>query len=185
MTIILASQSPRRQELLRYITTDFKTIPADIDETIPQGMKPKDYALAMAEEKARVVSEEYPKDVVIGSDTIVAVSDDIMGKPKDEQDAYHMLAKLSGSSHQVHTSVCLRQGSRSLTKVFTATVTFFELSSEEIEQYIQTGEPLDKAGAYGIQGPAAVFVKEVIGDYYAIVGFPIGQVNQLLKQFQG
>lgn len=183
MEIILASQSPRRKELLGYITPDFKTIPADIDETIPKGIEPKNYATTMAEEKAKVISEQYPDHIVIGSDTIVALGDEIMGKPKDDQEAVVMISKLSDRHHQVYTSVCLRQGNKVLTKVFTATVSFFELSLQEIEQYVQTGEPFDKAGAYGIQGPASVFVKEVVGDYYAIVGFPIGQVNQMLKEF--
>lgn len=183
MEIILASQSPRRKELLGYITRDFITVPADIDETIPDGMGPKDYAIAMAEKKAKVISEQYPEHIVIGSDTIVALRDEIMGKPKNDQEAFDMLSKLSDGQHQVHTSVCLRQGKKILTKVFTATVSFFELTPKEIEKYVQTGEPFDKAGAYGIQGPAAVFVKEVVGDYYAIVGLPIGQVNQLLKNF--
>ncbi len=181
MKIILASQSPRRKELLRLLVDDFVIIPADIDETIQPADQPQEYVLKMAQQKALAISERYPEDLVIASDTIVANQGKILGKPVSRADAEQMLQAMSGGTHSVHTAVVLQRGTQKVEQIASAEVTFFELTTQEINHYLDQNEYQDKAGAYGIQGAAAVFVKEIKGDYYSIVGFPVGVVNQMLK----
>ena len=183
MKIILASQSPRRKELLGQLVPSFEVVPADIDETINEKDTPKEYVDKMASSKSEVVAASYPTDLVIASDTIVAIDDEILGKPTSREDAFLMLKKMSGRKHMVYTTVVLQQGKKIRKETVPAEVTFFTLTDEEINQYLDTGEHKDKAGAYGIQGAASVFVKKVNGDYYSIVGFPVGVVHQMLKEF--
>ncbi len=183
MSVILASQSPRRKELLAWLIPEFEVQPADVDEEIKPEHTPKGYVQEMARQKAAVIAEQHPQDLVIASDTVVVLEDKILGKPKDRQEAYEMLAAMSGGSHVVYTAVVLRQGDQVEEALTSATVTFYPLAKEEIEGYLDTGDYQDKAGAYGIQHQAGVFVEKIEGDYYSIVGFPVGKVNQMLKSF--
>lgn len=183
MKIILASQSPRRQELLRWLVPDFVIEPADIDEEVKELYPPEEYVQLMAKEKAALSAKKHPQDLVIACDTIVALNGKVLGKPKDRADAFRMLQQLSETQHEVYTAVVLRRGEQLVKELTQATVTFFPLTEGEIERYLDTGDYKDKAGAYGIQHEAGVFVKEIKGDYYSIVGFPVGVVNQLLKKF--
>ncbi|MBV7391782.1 Maf family protein [Enterococcus sp. ALS3] len=182
--IILASQSPRRQELLRWLVSDFSVQPADINEDVKDLYGPKEYVMKMAQEKAAAIAAEHPEDLVIACDTVVVADDIILGKPKDRIDAYKMLKMLSNRSHLVYTSVILRQGEQMAEKLTQAEVKFFPLTDGEIYRYLDTDDYIDKAGGYGIQHEAGVFVEKITGDYYAIVGFPVGEVNQMLKNFE-
>lgn len=157
-------------------------MPADIDETVHEQM-PQDYVMKMAEDKAAVIAKDHPGDIVIASDTIVALENQILGKPKDRAEAFEVLRNLSGRSHMVYTSVVIRRSEQIEKALTEAKVSFFDLTDEEINDYLDTGEYADKAGSYGIQGAASLFVKEISGDYYAIVGFPVGVVHQMLKNF--
>ncbi|MGX6961882.1 Maf family protein [Vagococcus xieshaowenii] len=181
--IILASQSPRRKELLALITEAFDVMPADIDETVTPGISPEDYVLRMSQQKAAHIFKEYPESLVIGCDTVVVLDGEILGKPVDHQEAKEMLQRYSDRTHEVLTGLTLLSKDKQITKLAQARVTFYPLDEAQIDAYVATNEPMDKAGAYGIQGGAAVFVKEIIGDYYAIVGFPVGLVNECLKSF--
>lgn len=184
MKIVLASQSPRRKELLGRLVSAFDVHPADIDETPFVQEKPKNYVERMATEKAKVVKHQYDNDVlVIASDTTVVFNDEIIGKPADEQEAKAILQKLSGKTHEVYTAVVLTKGDQEEKILAQAKVTFYPLTPKDIEAYLATGDYMDKAGAYGIQSFAGAFVKEIQGDYYSIVGFPIGAVYQGLKKF--
>lgn len=180
--MILASASPRRKELLSLVTTHFTISPADIDETVELNEKPKDYVCRMAKEKAQAIQTLYPEEVIIGCDTTVVVDQTILGKPMDTEDAKKMLTQLSASTHQVLTAVCVITPEKTYEHLEVVDVTFYPLDAEDIEQYVKIGEPMDKAGAYGIQGKASVFVKKIQGDYFSIVGLPVGYLNQLFKQ---
>ncbi|MCR5718743.1 MAG: Maf family protein [Oscillospiraceae bacterium] len=184
MSLILASGSPRRQELLKRITEDFTVSPVDADETLPDGI-PTDMAAAyLADLKAAAAAKLFPDDTVLGCDTIVILNDEIMGKPKDRDDAHRMLRALSGESHSVLTGCSLYHGKQ--TTVFTTEtlVTFYPLSDAEIEAYLDTGEPFDKAGAYGIQGKGSLLVREIEGDYFNVVGLPVAALSRQLRQFE-
>lgn len=183
MAVILASQSPRRKELLKQLISNFEILPADVDETIRSDHRPTEYVMEMAHKKAQTVAENHLEDLVIASDTIVVHNQCILGKPVNRQDAKAMLVALSGSTHWVYTAVVIRQGHQVEEALVPAKVTFYPITDEEIEAYLDTGEYADKAGAYGIQGKASIFVKEIQGDYYSIVGFPVGVVHQMLKKF--
>ncbi len=184
MNVVLASQSPRRKELLGWLIPSFEVQPADIDETPLEGEDPKQYVKRMALEKARVIKDKQGSDaLVIASDTTVVLEDEIMGKPVSKAEAKEMLRKLSGMTHDVYTAVVLTNHQKE-EKIFAhAAVTFYDLTETEIDTYLATGDYADKAGAYGIQSLAGAFVKAINGDYYSIVGFPIGAVNQALKKF--
>lgn len=184
MTLILASGSPRRKELLSKITTDFDVVVSDVDETTPPSMKGPEVVEVLAIRKANEVAKEYPDELVIGSDTIVVLNDEIMGKPKDEADAKRMLEQLSGTTHEVLTAVHLTKGQQKATQVVTTKVTLFELTPEEIDAYIATKEPMDKAGSYGIQGKGALLVKKIDGDFYSVAGFPVSVVARMLNEIQ-
>lgn len=184
MTVILASQSPRRQELLRWLIADFAVQPADINEEVKDQYAPTDYVMEMARQKAAVVADEQPEALVIASDTVVVLDDQILGKPKSREEAFSMLKNMSGGSHLVYTSVVIRQGDQRAEKLTSAKVTFYPLTDEEINRYLDSDDYKDKAGAYGIQNGAGVFVEQIDGDYYSIVGFPVGAVNQMLKEFK-
>ncbi len=180
--MILASASPRRKELLSFVTSHFTISPADIDETVNVDESPKDYVSRMAREKAKEIVKLYPNETVIGCDTTVVLDNDIIGKPMDEKDAYNMLEKLSGTKHKVMTAVCVITPEKIYEHIDVVDVLFYDLDEEDITGYIKTGEPMDKAGAYGIQGKASVFVKEIKGNYFSIVGLPVGYLNQLFKE---
>lgn len=181
--LILASASPRRSELLRNAGFAFEVCPADVNESVRAGERPKQYAERLAREKARAVRPKFPHDFVLGADTVVVVGKKILGKPRDAKDAARMLRLLSGRAHDVITGVCLiapggRENTRSeITKVF-----FDRLSEKEIAGYVATGEPMDKAGAYGIQGMASRWIPKISGDYCNVVGLPVALVNSMLKQ---
>ena len=185
MKFILASSSPRRRELLLRLQTPFDIILPDVDESIiPPDGSPETYCTALAELKANDISQHYPNNLVIGSDTIVVLDDQIMGKPDDKSQAQKMLKSLSGRTHHVYTGVCLKWTERNIHHLFAeiTTVTFRELSEADINHYIESCPPYDKAGSYGIQDWSAVFVKEIKGCYDNVVGFPISRFYQELKK---
>ncbi|MEA5010947.1 MAG: Maf family protein [Angelakisella sp.] len=178
--LILASGSPRRRELLSVITQDFKVVVSDAEEYIAPGTPPWQAVEQLAEQKAQAVFASNPQSVVIGSDTVVALGEDILGKPADEADAKRMLACLSGKRHTVYTGVAvLGPNVRRVFHCATA-VEFYPLTQEEIAWYVSTGEPMDKAGAYGIQGQGSLLVKGIQGDYFNVMGFPVAEVARAL-----
>lgn len=180
--LVLASGSPRRQELLQQLGVQFSVHPADIDETRYSGEAPRDYVQRMALEKASAVASasQYAATAVLGADTSVVLDDEVLGKPTDHFDALGILARLSGRSHCVLTGVCLLNGSESHSEVVETKVEFMQLSRELCEAYLATDEPWDKAGAYGIQGLAGAFVKSIEGSYSNVVGLPLSETWQLL-----
>lgn len=179
-TVVLASQSPRRRELLTLVGISHEVRPADIDESYLAGEQPNAHAERLAREKARVVSRERPDALVIGSDTIVVVDGDVLGKPRDEAHAAEMLARLSGRSHMVLTAVAVEWRGQLRSSVEEVGVTFHPLTPVEIDAYIATREPMDKAGAYGIQGYGATIVERVDGDYFAVMGLPLQRLVRLM-----
>lgn len=183
--LILASASPRRKELLEKTGLEFTIQPAKGEEIITKTV-PNEVVEELSYQKAKEIAEAQTEEcVVIGADTIVAKDNEIMGKPKDSEDAFRMLKMIQGTNHQVYTGVTLiRTGKNPKTVTFSekTEVQVFQMSEEEIFAYIATKEPADKAGAYGIQGKFAVYVKGIEGDYYNVVGLPIGKVYQELKQ---
>lgn len=183
MRLILASQSPRRKELLRQIGLTFDVIPSLLPEKFIPGLSPEQMVLHWAENKARDVANKVEKSVIIAADTIVVWNNTILGKPRDKAQAYQMLSDLSGTTHQVFTGLfVLRQKDNYWQSYCEKTdVTFRSLSQGEIEEYLATGEYKDKAGAYGIQGRAAVFVEKICGCYFNIVGLPLQRLNLLLN----
>jgi septum formation protein len=180
--VILASQSPRRRELLTLVGIPHTVQPADIDETYLPGEEPAAHAQRLAREKAMTVAAGDPEALVIGSDTIVVVDGDVLGKPNDEAHAAQMLARLSGRSHVVMTAVAVRLGARERSAVEVVGVTFHPLDVRDIQAYIATGEPMDKAGAYGIQGYGATIVERVDGDYFAVMGLPLQRMVRLMGE---
>jgi septum formation protein len=177
--VILASASPRRRELLRLVGIDHVVIPADIDETYAAGERPAAHAERLAREKAAAIGRHDA--VVIGSDTIVVVDGDVLGKPRDRDHAAAMLRRLSGRSHVVMTGVAVAWRGDVSSGVEEVGVTFRALSDEEILRYIETGEPMDKAGAYGIQGFGATIVERVDGDYFAVMGLALTRLVRLCR----
>lgn len=182
MAIILASASPRRFELLKIITEDFLVATSQVDEELPQNILPAQAVIMLAQKKAEAVAQRHPDDVIIGADTLVVLDDKILGKPRDSIEAENMLTALSGRAHEVHTGVCV--WSKEATQCFsqTAVVTFAEMDKQEIESYVASGEPSDKAGAYGIQGLGARFVSKIDGDYYTVMGLPVQPLYRVLRQ---
>lgn len=179
--IILASASPRRQELIAHITNDFVVITKDTDETVSGDMSPTDAVKLIAKRKAMAVYVENPENIVIGADTIVVLDGEIMGKPKNNTDAENMLHKLSGKTHTVYTGVHIVGKELEENLICGTEVLFETLTHEEILEYIATGEPMDKAGAYGIQGYGSKFVREIRGDFFNVMGFPINMIYQTMK----
>lgn len=179
--IILASKSPRRKELLSFITTDFAVKSADVDETLPQGISPDKAVEYLSKIKAEPFKNE--NDIVIGADTVVAIDGKILGKPRDDADAFATLKMLSGREHSVFTGVSVIKGEKIETFSVQTKVKMFELTDEEIEEYIATAEPFDKAGSYGIQGKGSLLVEKIDGDYFNVVGLPISRLNRVLKLF--
>ena len=182
MNIILASQSPRRKELMGLLKVPFIVRVADIDETMDPGKAPYDEVARVSRLKAQAVPHETG-DIVIAADTIVVCDDQVLGKPRDEQDAFRMLRLLSGRKHQVMTGLTVLQGGKSVSCTEVTGVCFRDLQDKEIDDYIATGEPMDKAGSYGIQGGAAIFVERLEGDYYNVMGLPVCRLNLILKEF--
>ncbi len=184
-SLVLASRSPRRAEILRAAGWPFEVLAADIDETLLKDEDPINYVKRLAVEKARVVAAKSVGKLVLGADTTVVIGSEILGQPRDNEDARRMLTLLSGAWHQVITGVALvRQGGNRLELVDhrTTRVRFAKLTGEQIDWYISTGEPMGKAGAYGIQGKAAPFIEELEGDYFNVVGLPIRLVYELLEK---
>jgi septum formation protein len=180
--VILASQSPRRRELLTLVGIPHEVRPADIDETYFPGERPWDHAERLAREKAAVIARQEPDAVVIGSDTIVVVDGDVLGKPADEAEAHRMLRRLAGRSHVVMTAVAVMWRGETRSGVEQVRVDFHSLTDAEIDAYIATREPMDKAGAYGIQGFGAAIVARVDGDYFAVMGLPVQRVVRMLRE---
>lgn len=179
--VILASASPRRQELLKLCGIPFSCIPADIDETIDPSGDLKEEIMRLSFRKAESILRENPDAVVIGSDTIVVIDGEILGKPVSEQDAERMLEKLSGRTNHVITGLCILSGKRKYLDCTVSDVMFAKLSEEEIRAYVQTGECMDKAGAYAVQGLSARFITGICGDYYSVMGFPLHLAYEELK----
>ena len=176
--MILASQSPRRRELMSYITDDFKVMVSEVDETLPEGISPSDAVLYLSRIKAEPFSGE--NDIVIGADTVVTIDGKILGKPANKEDAAAMLRLLSGKTHSVFTGVTIIKYGKSESFFVETKVKFFDLTEEEIEKYVETGEPMDKAGAYGIQGFGSLLVEKIDGDYFNVVGLPVSLLNRRL-----
>lgn len=173
--IILASGSPRRKEILQLADLDFDIMPSNAEE-ITTKTAPHEVVMELASIKAKDIYEQSDKQsMVVGADTVVAYQGQILGKPADKEDAKRMLSMLSGQTHEVYTGVCVIVDGEVKTFYEETKVTFYEISEDEIDHYIETGEPMDKAGSYGIQGKAAVFIKGIEGDYYNVVGFPIAR----------
>ncbi len=184
MKLILASNSPRRRELLTLAGYEYNVIPSDADE-ITQGMAPSDLAICNAKAKAVDVFSKLDEDcVVIGADTVVCVENRIFGKPKDDSDAFQMLKKLSNTYHSVITGCCVISKTEIREFSCESKVKFRKLEDEEIKHYIATGEPMDKAGAYGIQEKASLFVEYFQGDFYNIIGLPVAGLYPILKELE-
>ena len=183
--IILASGSPRRHEILKNSGLKFRVEISGADEDNSLESLPDDLALSHARLKGNAVAEQFPESLVISADTVVVCQSEIMGKPADERDAYQMLQKLSGNTHQVITAYGLiyKKYNQVLFKTVTTDVTFHKLTDMEINAYIKTGEPFDKAGAYAIQGQAAIFIEKIDGCYYNVMGFPISDFYKTLETF--
>lgn len=181
MQLILASQSPRRQQLLQLLRVPFVVRPADIDEAMDPTLPPQQEVARVCRAKAEATQRES-EDVVIAADTIVVLEGKVLGKPVDHDDAVAMLRSLSGRDHQVMTGLTVVRGNQAITHTEITDVQFRPLSEEEILRYVQTGEPLDKAGSYGIQGFAAPFVEGIRGDYYNVMGLPVCRLQQMLRQ---
>jgi septum formation protein len=180
--LILASASPRRAELLRHAAIPFTVDAAHVREEPSQAETPLDYAMRLARDKALAVYARHPDDVVLGADTVVVVDQHLLEKPANAEDAARMLRRLSGLPHQVITGVCLLAPQFEALEAETTQVTFSQLSDEEIAAYVATGEPMDKAGAYAIQGIASRWIERIAGCYFNVVGLPVPRVYRLLRR---
>lgn len=181
-TLILASSSPRRKELLENLHLTFDIFSSDVDESYDPGLSPAEVVMELANRKAQAVFKENPDAFVIGSDTIVVLDGKILGKPLNEADAKNMLGMLSGNQHDVYTGVSILSPNHSSHFYERTEVLFWELTDEEITAYVQSGEPFDKAGAYGIQQLGSMLVKKINGDYFAVVGLPVSRTIRELKK---
>ena len=179
--LVLASGSPRRRAMLADLDVDFVVVPADVDESIMPGESAIDYVMRVANVKAQTVSSVHPSDVVLAADTTVDRDGEILAKPVDANDAIAMLRSLSGRDHLAHTAVCVVRDGSAQTALVSTSVSFRSLSDEEIAWYVGTGEPLDKAGAYAIQGRAAAFVSGISGSVSNVVGLPLAETIELLR----
>jgi septum formation protein len=183
--IILASQSPRRKKLLEQIGLKIKVVPSNIDEKLNPRLKPKGQAEELSLEKVQTIAEKYTDAIIIGADTLVDINGDILGKPKNLEEARRMIKKLQGKTHTVITGFTIMdtKSKKILTDSSETTVTFRKLSDKEIKTYITKEKPLDKAGAYGVQGIGAVLVESIKGDFFTIIGLPLGTLIPALKKF--
>ena len=182
MAIVLASASPRRQELLNNAGIEFVVHPANIEEVRRASETPKAFAQRMARDKARAVRELFPNRIVLAADTVVVVEGEVLGKPRDREDAERMLRLLSGREHGVITGVCLSGNGFEDVRSETTAVHFSELTPDEIRKYIESGEPMDKAGAYAIQGVASRWIQRIEGDYFNVVGLPVDLVWRMHRE---
>lgn len=180
--VILASGSPRRKELLTLAGVDFTVKTVDTDESYSKDLLPDEVVKLLASKKARAVAELEKDSVVIGADTVVSVDNEILGKPKNYDEAFSMLYSLSGRSHFVFTGVCIIEDEREVCFCEKTEVTFYNLSEKEISDYISTGDCFDKAGAYGIQSKGCTLVKKINGDYFNVVGLPVAETVRKLKE---
>ena len=177
---VLASGSPRRRELLSLILPEYDCVVSGCEEFVPEGTPAEGVPVLLAEQKALAVAALRPGDTVIGSDTVVVLDGEIFGKPKDAADARGMLRRLSGRKHFVYTGVAVAENGSVRSFLQKTEVEFYELSDETIENYVATLEPMDKAGAYGIQGKGSVLVKGIVGDYFNVMGFPVAETARFL-----
>ncbi|MDE7097563.1 MAG: Maf family protein [Ruminococcus sp.] len=180
--LILASASPRRRELMKLITDDFTAVSLDVDETVPEkcNCHVSEYLAVL---KAGKGAKLYPDNIIIGCDTIVEIGGKVLGKPKNADECREFLKMLSGKIHYVTTSCCIMSCRNKVTFSNTTAVTFRNLTDDDIEWYISTGEPFDKAGGYGIQGKGSLLIEKIDGDYFNVVGLPVSELNQQLKNF--
>lgn len=183
MEIVLASASPRRQELLRQVGVSFRVSPSSFDEQVDRPMAPAELVEHLAASKALEVAARFPEALVLGADTIVVVDGEVLGKPRDRAEAVTMIQRLSGREHHVFTGVALVQGERRVISHEVTAVRFRSLTAGEIAAYVDSGEPVDKAGGYGIQGLGAAMVSGIQGDYFTVVGLPLCRTVQMLRQF--
>ena len=180
--VILASQSARRKELLKYLFDDYEIIPSGADETPPDGVDSEDIPEILAVRKAMDIAKEHTESLVIGCDTVVILDGKIYGKPHDMNDAFNMLRTLSGRTHKVVSGVCICYNGKTMSFSQTTLVTFYSLSDEDILRYINESSPLDKAGSYGIQDRGGLFVRSLEGDHYNVIGFPIARLKIELER---
>ncbi|WP_078555365.1 Maf family protein [Bacillus alkalicellulosilyticus] len=183
MSFILASASPRRKELLQQAQLQFTVVPSTIDETMDPTLSPGSLVQSLALQKANDVFSQFPQSIIVGADTIVVSGTTLLGKPQDKQEAKQMLQSLSGTVHDVYTGVAIVSPDRHSQFHVKTTVEFWELTEADIEAYIASNEPFDKAGAYGIQGIGATLVKKIDGDYFSVVGLPLSRIVRELKDF--
>jgi septum formation protein len=181
--IVLASRSPRRAELLGRLGLEYTVEPADVDEGYAGDEMPANHAERLAREKALAISHRHSDALVVGSDTIVVLGSDVLGKPRDEAEAVHMLGRLSGREHEVHTGIAVVYGGKVESAIERVSVRFRPLTATECESYVATGEPMDKAGAYGIQGMGSALVESIQGDYFAVMGLPVVRMLELIRRF--
>lgn len=182
--LILASTSPRRKKLLEDAGLTFKTVSIDVDESVEEKLKPEKLVMTLALRKAKFALEQFQNDIIIAADTIVVYDGEVLGKPKDEADAYRMLKALSGNKHEVYTGVCLLSKDKEVSFYSMAEVWMHTYTDLQIYEYIQTKEPMDKAGAYAIQGLGKDLVEQYNGDFFTIVGLPLKQLLAELKTFE-
>ena len=182
--IILASGSPRRRQLLSSLGVEFEVVDPNVDESYQKGMAPDEITKSMACKKAAAVAKKYKNYAIIAADTIVAIDGIILEKPKDRQDALNMLNMLSGRWHEVHSGVCIVCKDKSSIFNQVTRVHFSELDNSQIKWYVNTLEPMDKAGAYGIQGYGSMFVDRIEGDFYNVMGFPISKIMKELTKLK-
>ena len=186
MKIILASKSPRRKEILEVMGVEFETDVADVDESVSDTLSPVEAVCEISKRKAKAVLERHSDDeIVISADTVVVIDGKIIGKPKDKEDAFNIIKSLSGRTHEVYTGFTVCGQGRTKTDFEVTKVHFKELCDDDIRRYVATGEPMDKAGAYGIQQKGNLFVEYIYGDYYNVVGFPISKICVTIKEIFG
>lgn len=178
---ILASASPRRRELFGLISDDFRIVPSNAEETAPDGIAAENLPEYLARLKAGDIAAKYPFDTVIGADTVVILDGKVLGKPENPEDAVRMLTALSGKRHKVITGCAVYKNGACRSFSSVTEVEFYPLDDREISDYVATGEPLDKAGAYGIQGRGALFVKSINGDYFNVVGLPVAVLRRFIE----
>lgn len=184
--LILASASPRRRELLRFVGLKFKTIPAHLNEDYIEGESPREHVKRLSQDKAIAIAKKYPNAVVLGADTIVVIDKSILGKPENKYQARKMLKKLSSREHKVYTGFTIAQEASKVcyTNVVLSAVKFKKISPQELEWYVASDEPYDKAGGYAVQGKGAYFIKSIRGSYTNVIGLPLCEVLETLKKLE-
>lgn len=181
MKIILASNSPRRTEILKLANIDHQVVTSNIIEVVNSKLTPTEVVQDLAMQKASDVASRYPNDLIIGADTVVVINNEILGKPHTEQEAYEMISKISGQTHEVITGVCIVKNKQIETFAEHTYVTFYQMTNQEIIEYIHTEQVYDKAGAYAIQGIGCRYIKKIDGDYYNVMGLPISKLYHYLQ----